>query len=186
MCVHVACVRQHPYQYYILLLRPSRSGSCMNSGPRLNIYPRTILSTPGTSGYDISHKRVLRAAPHKPLRSGMYLLTEVSYCFVRTKHSGIHVHARCTPRRRGRAAGTGAARQIALEHARDRARARGRVFSCARSRGPIAEKSDEVLRAVGGGGGGGGAHRAARGGCLNSMSIASRYENKEPWPIIEA
>ena len=35
-------------------------------------YPHTILSTPATSGYYISYKWVLRAAPHKPLRSGIF------------------------------------------------------------------------------------------------------------------
>ena len=40
-------------------------------------YPRTILSTPGTSGYDISYKSVRRAVPHKPPRSGILILTEV-------------------------------------------------------------------------------------------------------------
>ena len=35
-------------------------------------YPRAILSTPGTSGYRLSYKRVLRVVPHKPLRPGIF------------------------------------------------------------------------------------------------------------------
>ena len=40
----------------------------------VKIYPRAILSTPGTSGYDISYKWVLRAVLQTPL------LTEVMVC----------------------------------------------------------------------------------------------------------
>ena len=35
-------------------------------------YPCAVLSTPGTSGYRLSYKRVLRVVPHKPLRSGIF------------------------------------------------------------------------------------------------------------------
>ena len=42
-------------------------------------YPRMVLSTPGTSGYRLSYKRVLRVVPHKPPKIG-YLLTEVMIC----------------------------------------------------------------------------------------------------------
>ena len=35
-------------------------------------YPRTILSTPDTSGYRLSYKRVLRTVPHKPPRGGIF------------------------------------------------------------------------------------------------------------------
>ena len=38
-----------------------------------NRYPRAVLSTPGTSGYRLSYKRVLRVLPHKPLGSGIFL-----------------------------------------------------------------------------------------------------------------
>ena len=38
----------------------------------VKIHPRKILSTPGTSGYRLSCKGVLRAVPHKPLRSGIF------------------------------------------------------------------------------------------------------------------
>ena len=42
------------------------------SWPRLKDTPRTVLSTPGTSGYRLSYKRVLRAVLQKPLRSGIF------------------------------------------------------------------------------------------------------------------
>ena len=42
----------------------------------VKIYPRAILSTPGTSGYEISCKRVLRAVPPQTSQIG-YLFTEV-------------------------------------------------------------------------------------------------------------
>ena len=35
-------------------------------------YPRTILSTLGTSGYRLSYKRLLRVVPNKPPRSGIF------------------------------------------------------------------------------------------------------------------
>ena len=38
----------------------------------VKIYPRAILSTPGTCGYAISYKLVLRVVPQKPLRSGIF------------------------------------------------------------------------------------------------------------------
>ena len=39
----------------------------------VKVYPRAILSTPGTSGYRLSYKMVLRAVvPHKALRSGIF------------------------------------------------------------------------------------------------------------------
>ena len=38
----------------------------------VKIYPRAILGTPGTSGYRVSYKRVLRVVPHKPLRPGIF------------------------------------------------------------------------------------------------------------------
>ena len=38
----------------------------------VNRYPRMVLSTPGTSGYRLSYKQVLRAVPHKPLRWGIF------------------------------------------------------------------------------------------------------------------
>ena len=57
-------------------------------------YPRTILSTPGTSGYRLSYKRVLRAVPH--------LLTEVMKCQMRgcaprleLSHGTVHAESRC-------------------------------------------------------------------------------------------
>ena len=43
----------------------------------VKIYPRAILSTPGTSGYRLSYKMVRRAVPHKPPRSGIFFKTEV-------------------------------------------------------------------------------------------------------------
>ena len=55
-----------------------RSVSCCTAEQviaSVKIYPRAILSTPGTSGHYISYKRVL-AVLKKPLRWG-YILTEV-------------------------------------------------------------------------------------------------------------
>ena len=53
-------------------------------------YPRTILSTLGTSGYEISYKRVLRAVPHNPHIG--YLLTEA----VMWLYAMLRVQVACT------------------------------------------------------------------------------------------
>ena len=38
---------------------------------KIILYPRAVLSTPGTSGYRLSYKLVLRAVPPTPLRWGI-------------------------------------------------------------------------------------------------------------------
>ena len=53
-----------------------RARCCCNNNEitaSVKIYPRAILSTPGTSGYYISYKRVLRAVLQKPLRWGIFM-----------------------------------------------------------------------------------------------------------------
>ena len=47
------------------LLRPQ----CAMTSVKL--YPRMIMSTPGTRGYRLSYKRVLRVVHHKPPSSGI-------------------------------------------------------------------------------------------------------------------
>ena len=51
---------------------PTYSLACEYVTASVERCPRAILSTPGTSGYDISYNKVLRAVPHKTLRWGIF------------------------------------------------------------------------------------------------------------------
>ena len=62
----------HAQELHVWLAVRSDEEDFMTSVKR---YPRVVLSTPGTSGYRLSYKQVLRAVPHNPLKMG-YLLTE--------------------------------------------------------------------------------------------------------------
>ena len=75
----------------------------------VKIYPRAILSAPGTSGCDISYNRVLRAVLHKPLRwgylfnrgHGVVILVRKPQGPVSTR-SGSHIHLVTLVRSRAR------------------------------------------------------------------------------------
>ena len=57
---------------FVLHFDEVRSRHQIVSRASVKIYSRAILSTPGTSGFRLSYKRVLRVVPHKPLRSGIF------------------------------------------------------------------------------------------------------------------